>query len=250
LITGAGSGIGRAAALAFAREGARVIAVDIDARAADDTVTLVEAVGGRANAMVCDVSDGHAVDLMFTHVLNQFGPLDFAFNNAGIAQNFADTADIEVAVWSRIFRVNIEGVWHCMRNELRHMVARGSGAIVNTASIAGLRSVKRQSAYVASKHAVVGLTKNAAIEYAARGIRVNAVCPGGVATKMANEAFKAAGMDDDQVVQAFKDAAALHPMLRIAQASEIADAAVFLCSDKASFINGICLSVDGGWAAI
>jgi NAD(P)-dependent dehydrogenase (short-subunit alcohol dehydrogenase family) len=137
-----------------------------------------------------------------------------------------------------------------MRNELKHMAAKGAGAIVNTASLAGLRSIKNQSAYVSSKHALVGLTKNAAVEYAARGVRVNAICPGGIVTGMLTDALAVSGTNEPEVTQAMKDAAALHPMNRLGQASEIADAAVFLCSDKAAFITGTMLSVDGGWAAI
>lgn len=249
LITGSGSGIGRAAAIAFAAEGATVIGVDLDLDAARETMDLLKVEKGRCHAISCDVADASSVDAMFKELFNRVDCLDFAFNNAGISQRFVDVAEIGAAEWDRIIRVNLDGVWHCMRNELRHMVTSRSGSIVNTASIAGIRGIGGQGAYVASKHAVLGLTKAAAVEYGARGVRVNAICPGGVATNMIDKTFTSSGMTQDQKDEAMRAGAMLHPLSRIAQPIEIADVAVFLCSEKASFITGACISVDGGWGA-
>lgn len=158
------------------------------------------------------------------------------------------TADISFEEWNLIPQVNVTGTWLCMREELKHMLSRGSGTIVNTASFAGLHTIATQTAYVASKHAVIGLTKNAAIEYAAHGIRINAVAPGGIATPMLERNL--GGLDGAQRAAALEAISNYHPMKRLGEAVEIADAMLFLCSDQASFITGACLSVDGGWAAI
>lgn len=246
-ITGAGSGLGRAAALTFARNGIAVVAVDINPGGLEETVGLVQAAGGTAYGIKCDMMSGADVDTAFSAAVEACGTIDMAFNNAGVAQTAAETTEIGEDQWDRIFAVNVKGVWHCMRNELRHMAARGSGVIVNTASLAGIRTIPGQSAYVASKHAVVGLTKNAAIEYAARGVRVNAICPGGVRTAMYEQSI--AGLDHAETAEAVRRTEALHPMMRIAEPEEVAEAALYLCSPQAGFITGVCLPVDGGWAA-
>lgn len=247
LITGAGSGIGRAAALAFSQQGVRIVAVDLRADAAEETAQLVIAGGGEAYGLGCDVASFDAVNAMFARTTAFWGKIDFAFNNAGIAQKFGNVADIEPDEWHRIMRVNVDGVWHCMRHELRHMTEQGGGVIVNTSSFAGLRTLRGQGAYVASKHAVVGLTQNAAVEYASAGIRVNAICPGGVQTPLLASAL--AGLKKEEAQEALRQSAALHPMGRLGEADEMAQAALFLCSEQASFITGVCLPVDGGWAA-
>jgi len=247
LITGAGSGIGRAAALTFGRAGITVVAVDINPGGLEETVRLVQAAGGTAHAITCDMTSATDADAMFSAAVEACGSIDIAFNNAGIAQKLADTTEIGEDEWDRIFAVNVKGVWHCMRNELRHMAARGSGVILNTASLAGIRTIAGQSAYVASKHAVVGLTKNAAVEYAVRGVRINAICPGGVRTAMYEQSM--AGLNSEEAAEARRMSAAIHPMNRIAEPEEVAEAALYLCSPQSSFITGVCLSVDGGWSA-
>lgn len=248
LVTGAGGGIGRECVVAFAREGAAVTAVDNDQKGVSETIRLAEQAGGKCLGIVADVTDGQAVAHMVGKAIATFGRIDFALNNAGISQSRTLTADIAEDEWNRVLRVNITGTWLCMREELRHMSTRRAGAIVNTASFAGLHTLAMQTAYVSSKHAVIGLTKNAAIEYAATGIRINAVAPGGIHTPMMDKSLD--GLDSSQRAAAFKDIAALHPMNRIGSVGEIADAVLFLCSDQAAFIAGACLSVDGGWAAI
>jgi A-factor type gamma-butyrolactone 1'-reductase (1S-forming) len=247
LVTGAGAGIGRACAMAFANEGAAVAAIDRDRKDIDETIRLIEKEGGRALEILADVTDEQAVARAVEKATKTFGHLDIAVNNAGISQSVALTADISVTEWNRVLNVNVTGTWLCMREELRHMSVRGSGAIVNTASFAGLRTLAMNTAYVVSKHAVVGLTKNAAVEYAAKGIRINAVAPGGIATPMMERSF--GSLDADQRAAALKAIAELHPMKRVGAPGEIADAILFLCSAQASFITGTCLSVDGGWAA-
>ena len=248
LVTGAGGGIGRAAALAAAQAGAHAVAiVDINAALADETSHLVERIGAGAMSLAADIADVDAVETMVKGVVRAYGRLDAAFNNAGVNQQRALTADLEPDEWNRVFRINAFGLWLCMRAELQHMLAQGSGAIVNTASAAGLRTVVGSSAYVAAKHAVVGLTRNAAVEYAERGVRVNAVCPGGVNTPMLERALSS--FKDEERALTLKGFAGLHPMKRMGEAEEIADAVIFLLSDRATFVTGQCLGVDGGWTA-
>jgi NAD(P)-dependent dehydrogenase (short-subunit alcohol dehydrogenase family) len=247
-ITGAAGGIGRACALAFARDGAVVTAVDREQAAVDETLALIQKAGGKGLALCCDVTNEQGVAAAFDKAVRSFGQVDFGINNAGISQSTALTADISLEEWNRILSVNVTGVWLCMRAQLKHMTARGSGAIVNTASFAGLHTLAAQTAYVASKHAVVGLTKNAAIEYAPNGIRINAVAPGGIATPMMERSL--AGYDSSQRAAVLEAITNFHPMKRVGVAGEIADAMLFLCSDQAAFITGACMSVDGGWAAI
>jgi NAD(P)-dependent dehydrogenase (short-subunit alcohol dehydrogenase family) len=248
LVTGAAGGIGRECALSFAREGATVALIDRDQKPIDETLGMIEKAGGKGLAICIDVTDELAVSRAFDRTLKTFGAIDFAINNAGISQTGALTADIGLTEWNLILQVNVTGTWLCMREEIKHMGARGAGVIVNTASFAGLHTLATQTAYVASKHAVIGLTKNAAIEYAAQGIRINAVAPGGVATPMMEKNL--AEVDPDHRASALEAIANFHPMKRVGKPGEIADAVLFLCSDQASFITGACLSVDGGWAAI
>ena len=239
-VTGGGSGIGRAAALAFVRQGARVAVADRDGEAAHLVASELEAAGGEAIAITIDVTDAEAVNLAVDRLVGEWGRLDCAFNNAGIALEDTTTAWGERTVYDRVVAVNQHGVLNCMTAELRHMAAAGTGAIVNTASIAG-EAGTITAAYCASKHAVVGLTRSAALQYAARGIRINAVCPGAIETPLVAETMK-----DPESARIISS---MHPMNRMGKAREVADAVVFLCSDWASFITGHALAVDGGYLA-
>ena len=246
LVTGGASGIGRATALAFAREGARVAVADIMQDAAQRTVTEIEAMGGQALAIACDVTDDDAVKAMIAATVDAFGGLDCAFNNAGIAPYQVNAggqkiADVAPEAWRRLIDVNLTGVWLCLRHEVAQMRAQGSGGvIINTASILGLIGSATSSAYVAAKHGVVGLTKVAAADHAEDNIRVNAVCPGYIETPMTEETMRRRG---GRIL-------ARVPMARMGKAGEIAEAVVWLCSPKASFVTGVSWAVDGGYTAI
>jgi len=246
LVTGGASGIGRATALAFAREGARVAVADILEEAAQSTVTEIEAMGGQALAIACDVTDDDAVKAMIAATVDAFGSLDCAFNHAGIAPyqvnaGWQKIADVAPEAWRRLIDVNLTGVWLCLRHEVAQMRAQGSGGvIINTASILGLVGSATSSAYVAAKHGVVGLTKTAAADHAEDNIRVNAVCPGYIETPMTEETMRRRG---ERIL-------ARVPMARMGKAGEIAEAVVWLCSPKASFVTGVSWAVDGGYTAI
>jgi NAD(P)-dependent dehydrogenase (short-subunit alcohol dehydrogenase family) len=246
LVTGGASGIGRATALAFARDGARVAVADILEEAAQSTVAEIEAMGGQALAIACDVTDDDAVKAMIAATVDAFGGLDCAFNNAGIAPYQVNAggqkiADVAPEAWRRLIDVNLTGVWLCLRHEVAQMRAQGSGGvIINTASILGLIGSATSSAYVAAKHGVVGLTKTAAADHAEDNIRVNAVCPGYIETAMTEETMRRRG---ERIL-------ARVPMARMGQAGEIAEAVVWLCSPKASFVTGVSWAVDGGYTAI
>jgi len=246
LVTGGASGIGRATALAFAREGARVAVADIMQDAAQRTVNEIEAMGGQALAIGCDVTDDDAVKAMIAATVDAFCSLDCAFNNAGIAPYQVNAggqkiADVAPEAWRRLIDVNLTGVWLCLRHEVAQMRAQGSGGvIINTASILGLIGSATSSAYVAAKHGVVGLTKVAAADHAADNIRVNAVCPGYIETPMTEETMRRRG---ERIM-------ARVPMARMGKAGEIAEAVVWLCSPKASFVTGVSWAVDGGYTAI
>jgi NAD(P)-dependent dehydrogenase (short-subunit alcohol dehydrogenase family) len=244
LITGGGGGIGRATALAFAREGARVAVADVAEEAARETVALVNAAGGQAISLSGDVSRDADVRAMIDAVVGTYGRLDCAFNNAGIAGWHVDAILKKTAEWSeeafdRMIAVNLKGVWLCMRHELPQMQAQGSGAIVNTGSIAGLVGLPNSSAYVAAKHGVIGLTKTAALEYAESNIRVNAVCPGYIKTPMTEPSMRLRG----------EAILAQTPLKRMGSPEEIAEMVVWLCSERASYVSGAAYNVDGGWMA-
>jgi NAD(P)-dependent dehydrogenase (short-subunit alcohol dehydrogenase family) len=245
LITGGGGGIGRATALAFAREGARVAVADLMAEAARETVALVNAAGGQAISLSGDVSRDADVRAMIEAVVSTYGRLHCAFNNAGIAGWQVDAVGKKTAEWSeeafdRMIAVNLKGVWLCMRHELPQMQTQGGGAIVNTASIAGLAGLPTSSAYVAAKHGVVGLTKTASIEYAEANIRVNAVCPGYIRTPMTEPGMRLRG----------EAILAQTPFKRLGNPEEIAEMVVWLCSERASFVSGVAYNVDGGYMAV
>jgi NAD(P)-dependent dehydrogenase (short-subunit alcohol dehydrogenase family) len=244
LITGGGGGIGRATALAFAREGARVAVADAAEAAAQETVALINRAGGQAMTLTGDVTDAGAVAASVKSVVAAYGRLDCAFNNAGIAGFHVDAGGRKTAEWSeaafdRMIAVNLKGVWLCMKYELEQMVAQGGGAIVNTASIAGLIGLPTSSGYVAAKHGVVGLTKTAALEYADDKVRVNAVCPGYIETPMTEDTMRRRG----------QELMAKVPFHRMGKPEEIAEMVVWLCSDRASFVSGAAYNVDGGYMA-
>lgn len=245
LITGGGGGIGRATALAFAREGARVAVADSMAENARQTVALVNQAGGQAMSLGGDVTDSAQVQAMIAAVVSAYGRLDCAFNNAGIAGFQVDAAGKRTHEWSdesfdRMVAVNLRGVFLCMKHELAQMLAQGSGAIVNTGSIAGLIGLPTSSAYVAAKHGVLGLTKTAAIEYARDNIRVNAVCPGYIETKMTEDTMRRRG---EQIL-------GMVPFRRMGTPEEIAEMVLWLCTDRASYVSGACYNVDGGYMAM
>ena len=245
LITGGARGIGREAALLFAAEGARVVASDLNAEGAAETVAMINAAGGQALSIECDVTDGAAVNAMVQAVADAYGRLDCAFNNAGIAGFQVGAVGKKTADWpedgvDKMIDVNLKSVWLCMRAELKQFEKQGTGgAIVNTASIAGLHGLPTSSLYVAAKHGVVGLTKTAAIEYATDNIRVNSVCPGYIETDMTKETMARRG---DQIL-------ARVPAKRMGVPKEIAEMVCWLASDRASFVTGANYNVDGGFVA-
>jgi NAD(P)-dependent dehydrogenase (short-subunit alcohol dehydrogenase family) len=240
LVTGAASGIGQAAALRFAEEEAVVIVADVQETAGHRTVEQIEQAGGTAVFIRVDVSQPQDIEAAFRQVKQLYGRLDCACNNAGIDGDWADSLSCSTENFDRVYQVNVKGVWLCMREELQLMLAQGRGSIVNTASVAGHAGFIGYPAYTASKHAVMGLTKVAALEYAGRGIRVNAVCPGIIHTPLFERYSKKA----PEV-----DYAAMEPVGRLGRSNEVAEAMLWLCSDESSFVTGSGLVVDGGFLA-
>ncbi|GIV88056.1 MAG: short chain dehydrogenase [Chloroflexus sp.] len=239
LVTGAASGIGRASALAFAREGAKVVVADVNVAGGEETVALCRAANTDAIFVRCDVSQSNEVEQLIAQAVDTFGRIDFAHNNAGIEGVQATLVDYPEEVWDRVIDINLKGVWLCMKYEIRQMLQQGGGAIVNTSSVAGLSGSRGVSAYVASKHGIVGITKAAALEYARSGIRVNAICPGTIHTAMIDRFTQG----DPEVLAQFAEG---EPIGRLGSPEEVANAVVWLCSEKASFITGATLPVDGG----
>ena len=242
LVTGASSGIGLATARAFAAHGASVTLADINAdalRAATDTLT---AAGHQVLGVVCDVSDEDGVAALVERTVATFGRLDMAFNNAGIMIPPSDAADEPADHFDRVNAINLRGVWACMKHELRQMRAQGSGAIVNCSSLGGLVGLPGRASYHATKHGVLGLTKSAALEYAPRGVRINAICPGTIDTPMVADMRAKGELDMTEAIGA-------QPIGRLGTADEIAAAVLWLCSPGASFVIGVALPVDGGYTA-
>ena len=240
IVTGAASGIGRASARLFAREGARVVVADIDTEGGESTVGLVKDAGGDATFVRTDVAEPADVEAMVAAAIDRYGRLDFAHNNAGIVGAGAEIADMPIEVWQRGIAVMLTGVFLCMKYEIPRIREAGGGAIVNTSSGAGLIGFPGMANYVAAKHGVLGLTKTAALECATSGIRINAICPGTARSRMVEDWI---GGDPAQEAMV----AGLHPIGRIAEPEEIAEAAIWLCSDAASFMIGHALAVDGGY---
>lgn len=239
LVTGGASGIGRASALAFASEGAKVVVADVDEAGAAETVKAVAEAGGTARFVSCDVTRSDEVAAMVADAVAAYGRLDCALNNAGTSGSTAFTVDYPEEEWDRVIALNLRSVFLCMKHEIPAMLSQGGGAIVNTSSGAGLVGFPGLSAYVASKHGVIGLTRATALEYVKSGIRINAVCPGSTRTPML-----ASFMGDDPAIQKMMERAA--PIGRLGDPSEIAAAVVWLCTDDASFVVGHALAVDGG----
>lgn len=243
IVTGAGSGIGRATALAFAAEGARVVVADLNADGAATTVKEIEEAGGTAVAVIGDLSEQTVVDEVVATTVERFGGVDALINNAGIMDSMSAAADVSDAEWERVIRINLTAPFLLTRAVLPHMLEAGKGAIVSTASEAGLRGSAAGTAYTASKHGIVGLTKSLAVMYRNQGIRANAIAPGGTRTGMV-----------PAVDQEAHGPSVLFPYMgnigRVAEPEEQAAAIVFLASDAASNINGVILAVDNGWSAV
>ncbi len=237
-ITGAASGIGRATAIAFAAEGARVAVLDRTEDALTETADAVRKAGAEVLVIACDVSQPEQVETAVSRVVETFGQLDIAFNNAGVENKAAPVHEIELAEWDRILDINLRGTFVCMKHELAQMVQQGSGVIVNTSSGAGVRGVAGGASYTASKHAIIGLTKAAALDYAKQNIRVNAVLPGNIETPMMDR------FTDGDIQKAID----LEPVGRLGKPEEIADAVLWMSADLGAFVTGAAVSVDGGWS--
>jgi NAD(P)-dependent dehydrogenase (short-subunit alcohol dehydrogenase family) len=244
LITGGGSGIGRASVIAFASKGASVIVVDVDAEGGEETVQLVNEIDSEATFIKADVSQANEVENIVNQTVEIYGRIDYAHNNAGIEGARALTADCLEEDWDRVIGINLKGVWLCMKFEIPAMLKQGRGAIVNTASVNGLVGYRARPAYVASKHGVVGLTKAAALEYAQQGIRINAVCPGFIRTPLIERALSQ--YPGDEATKIEQMIIGMEPVGRMGTSEEVAQTVVWLCSDAASFVTGHAMAVDGG----
>ncbi len=241
LVTGGSSGIGRASALLFAREGAKVVAADIALEGGQETVQMVRESGGNAIFIEADVSNAAEVEGLVNKAVEAYGRLDCAFNNAGIGHTGTITECTEEE-WDHVMAVNLKGVWLCMKYEIMYLAMHGGGAIVNASSVAGIVGLPRRAIYTASKHGVIGLTKVAALQYAKDGIRINAVCPGPIRTGLTEPGWS-------HNPQAEARAILQVPMGRLGSPEEVAEASAWLCSDAASYVTGHALVVDGGFVA-
>jgi NAD(P)-dependent dehydrogenase (short-subunit alcohol dehydrogenase family) len=242
LVTGAGSGIGRASAIAFAKEGARVVVADCSVGSVEETKSMIKENGGEAISVIADVSKSSEVQAMVNKAIEAYGRLDCAYNNAGVAAPPKVTPETSEEDWNRIISINLTGVWLCMKYEIPEMLKQKKGAIVNASSMLGLIGLAKRSAYAASKHGVVGLTKVAALEYADVGIRVNAICPAVVLTPIVESIITSDPQAESQLLS-------MIPMGRLGTLDEMAEVVVWLCSDASSYITGHALSIDGGAVA-
>jgi len=243
LVTGGGSGIGRATALAFARDGAQVVIGNRNVQRGEETVAMIRKAGGTASFKRTDVLVTKDIEALVNHAVKEYGGLDLAFNNAGVEGAVAPVTEQTEANYDAVMDVNVKGVWLSMKYEIPQMLKRGGGAIVNCSSVAGLIGFPNMSIYMASKHAVIGLTKVAALEFSAQGIRVNAVNPAVIDTEMVDRLAAGFGMSKED------DLVPLHPIGRIGRVEEIAEAVLWLCSKKSSFVTGHSLIVDGGFTS-
>jgi len=242
IITGGASGIGRATAIAFGREGATVVIGDLDKTGGENTVSAIKDTGGNALFVRVDVGTPADVQALVSKTVEQYGGLDYAFNNAGLVGSYAGIVDTPLEDWNQVVATNLTGVWLCMKYEIPEMLKRGGGAIVNNSSVTGLVGAPGVVGNVATKHGVLGLTKSAALQYATQGIRVNAVAPGAIRTPLGDQ-VKSVHPDAEAVVLA------AIPQSRFGEPEEVVGAVLFLCSDRASHITGHVLAIDGGWIA-
>jgi NAD(P)-dependent dehydrogenase (short-subunit alcohol dehydrogenase family) len=242
LVTGASSGMGLVTAQAFAQTGASVVLADINQTALTAATDSLAAAGHQVLGVACDVADETSVAATVQAAVDTFGRLDLAFNNAGIQAPPTDAADEPAELFDRVNAINLRGIWASMKHELAQMRTQGSGAIVNCSSLGGLVGLPGRAAYHASKHGVIGLTRSAALEYAPRGIRINAICPGTIATPMVTDMIEKGELDTAEAI-------ANQPINRLGEPEEIAAAVLWLCSPGASFIIGVALPVDGGYTA-
>jgi NAD(P)-dependent dehydrogenase (short-subunit alcohol dehydrogenase family) len=242
LVTGGGSGIGRATSVLLAQQGAKIMIADYVPEGAEKTVKMIKEAGGEASCIAADVSITKQVEMIINKTVETYGRIDCAHNNAGIEGKFSDTIQCTEENWDRVIAIDLKAVWLCMKYEIPQMLKQGGGAIVNTASIAGLLGFNGIPAYVAAKHGVVGLTRTAALEYAQKNIRVNCVCPGVIRTPMVERALDSGGLTEGDVIMA-------EPIGRMGKPEEIAAGVLWLLSDASSFVTGHPLTIDGGWIA-
>jgi NAD(P)-dependent dehydrogenase (short-subunit alcohol dehydrogenase family) len=242
LITGGGSGIGRATAMLFAAEGARVVIADYNVEGGERTLRAIKEAGGDGIFHGADVANPKEVEALVAKTVATYGRLDCAFNNAGIEGEFAPTPECTLENWQRVISINLSGVFYCMKYEIPEMLKNGGGTIVNTSSICGLAGIANTSAYTAAKHGVAGLTKAAALEFSSKGIRVNAVCPGFIRTPMVARVMDRGSFDEKAVIQT-------HPINRLGRPEEIAEAVLWLSTDASSFVTGVPMPIDGAYMA-